>query len=174
MDECDSDLKNHIIFVADAINLYERKKCHHDHISLDNTTRSFLNSLIRTCSDCDRHRDEIKRDIIGFLLTKHLGLDTNQSCVPCHALSLELIVSAAVDNQIYGFSHVLDSCFHQSQDSVLVVKNSFFIRFKQILNERLEKKNELDKTILFVIDMFVESTFGREMIDSYISECDFR
>ena len=47
-------------------------------------------------------------------------------------------------------------------------------KVKLFENAYKEKKQEIEKTILFIIDIFIENGFGRNLLNKYIPECSIR
>lgn len=168
MYEDDFDLKNYIIYISEAINNYFSICQPSDRDFL--ATNFFISSLLKTCyesqTDCVDF-GQIKLDFFQFLLSKYLGLDMR---VQCCLFDLELIVAIAVENQIFGVYQVFTSCFK----TIPHAKDSFFMKFEEVLTHRLEKKQEIEKTILFIIAIFIENGFGRNLLSQYIPEYSIR
>lgn len=160
----DADLNNHNIYVSEALNDFIGKYNHSMPNWDDQIFKTFFNTLFKTCLDCLQSKNQfnkIKLEIFKNFLSKNMRFADS---FPIQAFRIELILSIAIENQIFGAYDVLNNLrIHDD-------KQYFLKRVNQVLDLRLKKKIDFEKTLFFVIDLFTDIDFGSELLTRYIEE----
>lgn len=175
MDEIDFDLNNCIYYVAEALNRYHAPEPLCDlSLSSEHFTQTilYINSILKTCChDCvqpseDSSRsNQLKLDVFKYLLAKYLDIET---CVPSKPLSLDLILSLAIENRLVDTGRILDFCSRQSPESTKL----FYAKIRDGLEQRLREKIDLDKTALFTIDLCLDND-DFDLLDTAVASANF-
>lgn len=172
----DYDLNENIIYISESIKFCEKKYTESCLANIEESNKNFasikndLNLAINICLSCTQVKstnNKIKFDIFIYLISKHLNLET---CVPSQQFSLDLILSLAIDYMLVDTSDILNACKQFDANKVL----QFYEKTYEFLKSSLNKKQDVGKTNLFLLDLFVGNGFGLDLIESELFKYDFK
>lgn len=156
----DIDLSSNVFYILETIKL-----CSSSDDLLSENRKSKLNLAIRVCLDCAKSIEEANRtnaEIFKYLICSYLELDM---CLTGQKLSFDAIMSLAIENRLVNTTAIFEPILKQQPEKA----KDFFEKTHKYLESMLEKRIDKDKTLLFLIDFYLENSVFQDLLNQSIS-----